>query len=227
MMKEKNYEILKNNKFDGSLVEKVGSVETIYRRPHIPCWVELEEVTYSQTLYDSDGDEGLYDLDDKLKGIDPYYDTKNIERFRGKGKSELSRVSFFGEKGGRSYDVTIIPIQKGDQRKPRVYLDVFKNTDTYQVEIPTHSLQVHIKQEVFDNLKEIFLQNNLKILKFSFNFTESRDIYHDQNLDSDVVVWKVLNESDETCKTIEGKIRRLDFTTYPQSLPGFKTGEKY
>ena len=77
-MKNKSFEILKNNKFDGSLVEKVGSVETIYRRPHIPCWVELEEVTYSQTLYDSDGDEGLYDLDDKLKGIDPYYDTKNI-----------------------------------------------------------------------------------------------------------------------------------------------------
>lgn len=226
-MKDKNYEILKNNKFDGSLVEKVGSVETIYRPPHIPWWVELEEITYSQTLYDSDGDEGLFDIGDKVKGIDPYYDTKNMERFRGKGKSELSRVSFFGEKGGRDYDITIIPIQEGDQMKPRVYLDVFKNTDPHLIETSTHSLQVHIKQKVFDDLKEIFLQNNLKVLKLSFNFTESKDIYHDQNLDSDIVIWKILNKSDESCKTIEGKIRRLDFTSYPQSLPGFKSGEKY
>jgi hypothetical protein len=80
---------------------------------------------------------------------------------------------------------------------------------------------------VFNSLKDLFLQKNLQILQLSVNFSEGKDIYHDQNLDSDIVLWKILNESDETFKTLEGKIRRFDFTTHQQSLSGFRSGDKY
>ena len=80
---------------------------------------------------------------------------------------------------------------------------------------------------MFNNLKDLLLQKNLQILQLSVNFSEGKDIYHDQILDSDIVLWKTLNESNESCKTVEGKIRRFDFTTYQQSLSGFRSGDKY
>ena len=71
------------------------------------------------------------------------------------------------------------------------------------------------------------MQQNLKILKLSVNFSKGKDIYHDVTSDSDIFLWKILNESDESIKTVEGRIRRLDCVSHLQSLPGFKSGEKY
>ena len=221
---DKDFEIIKQK--DGSLIEKVGSVETLYKRPFIPWWVEVQEITYSQTLYNPEGEENPIGVEDENRGTDPYFNPEIKERFRCKGHSELSRVCFFGEKGGRGYDITIIPTNE-DKRLPRVYMDVFKNEDNYSVHKEIHSLEVHIEQEVFNNLKDLYLQQNLKILKLSINFSEGKDIYHDQNLDSDIVFWKILNESDESSKTVEGRIRRLDCVSHTQSLSGFKPGEKY
>ena len=222
---DKDFEIIKQK--DGSLIEKVGSVETLYKRPFIPWWVEVQEITYSQTLYNPEGEENPIGVEDENRGTDPYFNPEIKERFRCKGHSELSRVCFFGEKGGRGYDITIIPLTNEDKRLPRVYMDVFKNEDNYSVHKEIHSLEVHIEQEVFNNLKDLYLQQNLKILKLSINFSEGKDIYHDQNLDSDIVFWKILNESDESSKTVEGRIRRLDCVSHLQSLSGFKPGEKY
>lgn len=222
---DKDFEIIKQK--DGSLIEKVGSVETLYKRPFIPWWVEVQEITYSQTLYNPEGEEDPFGVEDENRGTDPYFNPEIKERFRCKGHSELSRVCFFGEKGGRGYDITIIPLTNEDKRLPRVYMDVFKNEDNYSVQKEIHSLEVHIEQEVFNNLKDLYLQQNLKILKLSINFSEGKDIYHDQNLDSDIVFWKILNESDESSKTVEGRIRRLDCVSHLQSLSGFKPGEKY
>jgi len=221
---DKDFEIIKQK--DGSLIEKVGSVETLYRRPLIPWWVEVQEITYSQTLYNPEGEENPIGVEDENRGTDPYFNPEIKERFRCKGHSELSRVCFFGEKGGSGYDITIIPTNE-DKRLPRVYMDVFKNEDNYSVHKEIHSLEAHIEQEVFNNLKDLYLQQNLKILKLSINFSEGKDIYHDQNLDSDIVFWKILNESDESSKTVEGRIRRLDCVSHLQSLSGFKPGEKY
>ena len=232
--KENNLEIIKQK--DGSLIERIGSVETTFHLPFIPWWVEVEDIKYSQTLYyPESGGESPFGVDNQDRGTDPYYDSQNIERFRCKGKSEFSILGFFGEKGRRVYDITIIPMIEGEKRSPkeevnptpRVYLDVFKNKDTYSEVERTHSLEVYIKQEVFNSLKDLFLQKNLQILQLSVNFSEGKDIYHDQNLDSDIVLWKILNESDETFKTLEGKIRRFDFTTHQQSLFGFRSGDKY
>ena len=232
--KENNLEIIKQK--DGSIIERIGSVETTFHSPFIPWWVEVEDIKYSQTLYyPESGGESPFGVDNQDRGTDPYYDSQNIERFRCKGKSEFSILGFFGEKGRRVYDITIIPIIEGEERSPkegvnptpRVYLDVFKNKDTYSEVERTHSLEVHIKQEVFNNLKDLLLQKNLQILQLSVNFSEGKDIYHDQNLDSDIVLWKILNESNESCKTVEGKIRRFDFTTHQQSLSGFRSGDKY
>ena len=222
---DKDFEIIKQK--DGSLIEKVGSVETLYKRPFIPWWVEVQEITYSQTLYNPEGEENPIGVEDENRGTDPYFNPEIKERFRCKGHSELSRVCFFGEKGGRGYDITIIPLTNEDKRLPRVYMDVFKNEDNYSVHKEIHSLEVHIEQEVFNNLKDLYLQQNLKILKLSINFSKGKDIYHDQNLDSDIVFWKILNESDESSKTVEGRIRRLDCVSHLQSLSGFKPGEKY
>lgn len=222
---DKDFEIIKQK--DGSLIEKVGSVETLYKRPFIPWWVEVQEITYSQTLYNPEGEEDPFGVEDENRGTDPYFNPEIKERFRCKGHSELSRVCFFGEKGGRGYDITIIPLTNEDKRLPKVYMDVFKNEDNYSVHKEIHSLEVHIEQEVFNNLKDLYLQQNLKILKLSINFSEGKDIYHDQNLDSDIVFWKILNESDESSKTVEGGIRRLDCVSHLQSLSGFKPGEKY
>jgi len=221
---DKDFEIIKQK--DGSLIEKVGSVETLYKRPFIPWWVEVQEITYSQTLYNPEGEENPIGVEDENRGTDPYFNPEIKERFRCKGHSELSRVCFFGEKGGSGYDITIIPTNE-DKRLPRVYMDVFKNEDNYSVHKEIHSLEAHIEQEVFNNLKDLYLQQNLKILKLSINFSEGKDIYHDQNLDSDIVFWKILNESDESSKTVEGRIRRLDCVSHLQSLSGFKPGEKY
>ena len=221
---DKDFEIIKQK--DGSLIEKVGSVETLYRRPLIPWWVEVQEITYSQTLYNPEGEENPIGVEDENRGTDPYFNPEIKERFRCKGHSELSRVCFFGEKGGSGYDITIIPTNE-DKRLPRVYMDVFKNEDNYSVHKEIHSLEAHIEQEVFNNLKDLYLQQNLKILKLSINFSEGKDIYHDQNLDSDIVFWKILNESDESSKTVEGRVRRLDCVSHTQSLSGFKPGEKY
>ena len=221
---DKDFEIIKQK--DGSLIEKVGSVETLYRRPLIPWWVEVQEITYSQTLYNPEGEENPIGVEDENRGTDPYFNPEIKERFRCKGNSELSRVCFFGEKGGSGYDITIIPTNE-DKRLPRVYMDVFKNEDNYSVHKEIHSLEAHIEQEVFNNLKDLYLQQNLKILKLSINFSEGKDIYHDQNLDSDIVFWKILNESDESSKTVEGRIRRLDCVSHLQSLSGFKPGERY
>ena len=222
---DKDFEIIKQK--DGSLIEKVGSVETLYKRPFIPWWVEVQEITYSQTLYNPEEEENPFGVEDENRGTDPYFNPEIKERFRCKGHSELSRVCFLGEKGGRGYDITIIPLTNEDKRLPRVYMDVFKNEDNYSVHKEIHSLEVHIEQEVFNNLKDLYLQQNLKILKLSINFSEGKDIYHDQNLDSDIVFWKILNESDESIKTVEGRIRRLDCVSHLQSLSGFKPGEKY
>ena len=222
---DKDFEIIKQK--DGSLIEKVGSVETLYKRPFIPWWVEVQEITYSQTLYNPEEEENPFGVEDENRGTDPYFNPEIKERFRCKGHSELSRVCFLGEKGGRGYDITIIPLTNEDKRLPRVYMDVFKNEDNYSVHKEIHSLEVHIEQEVFNNLKDLYLQQNLKILKLSINFSEGKDIYHDQNLDSDIVFWKILNESDESIKTVEGRIRRLDCVSHTQSLSGFKPGEKY
>ena len=225
---DKDFEIIKQK--DGSLIEKVGSVETLYKRPFTPWSVEVEEITYSQTLYNPEEEENPIGVEDENRGTDPYFNPRIKERFRCTGKTELSRVSFFGEKGRRGYDITILPITNyshEEKRLPRVYMDVFKNEDNYSVHKEIHSLEVHIEQEVFNNLKDLYLQQNLKILKLSINFSEGKDIYHDQNLDSDIVFWKILNESDESIKTVEGRIRRLDCVSHLQSLSGFKPGEKY
>ena len=222
---DKDFEIIRQK--DGSLIEKLGSVETLYKRPFIPWWVEVQEITYSQTLYNPEEEENPFGIEDENRGTDPYFNPENKERFRCKGKSELSRVSFFGEKGREGYDITIIPLTNEDKRLPRVYMDVFKNEDNYSVHKEIVSLEIHIEQEVFNNLKDLYLQQNLKILKLSINFSEGKDIYHDQNLDSDIVFWKILNESDESCKTVEGRIRRLDCISHTQSLSGFKSGEKF
>ena len=54
---DKDFEIIKQK--DGSLIEKVGSVETLYKRPFTPWSVEVEEITYSQTLYNPEEEESL------------------------------------------------------------------------------------------------------------------------------------------------------------------------
>jgi len=224
--KERKFEIVKQK--DGSVIEKVGFVEKIYKIPVISLGLEIEEITYSQKMYDPQGEKILeFQDEDKHRGVDPHYNPENTEKFRCKGKSEFSRVSLFGETGVKGFDISIIPLVKEDKGISRVFLDVFKEKDSSFYGINTNSLEVHMEREMFNNLKELYLQKNLKSLSFSINFSEGKDIYHDQNLDSDIALWKILNESDVSPKSVEGKIRRINLISHPQSLIGSKSGEKY
>ena len=85
----KNYEIIKQQ--DGSLIEKIGSKETVYKKPFVPFSFEIEEITYSKTLYNPHGEE-IFPVTDEERGLDPYYDPENTERFRGKGQTKFIRV---------------------------------------------------------------------------------------------------------------------------------------
>ena len=224
--KERKFEIVKQK--DGSVIEKVGFVEKIYKIPVISLGLEIEEITYSQKMYDPQGEKILeFQDEDKHRGVDPHYNPENTEKFRCKGKSEFSRVSLFGETGVKGFDISIIPLVKEDKGISRVFLDVFKEKDSSFYGINTNSLEVHMEREMFNNLKELYLQKNLKSLSFSINFSEGKDIYHDQNLDRDIALWKILNESDVSPKSVEGKIRRINLISHPQSLIGSKSGEKY
>ena len=114
----------------------------------------------------------------------------------------------------------------GTEKESRGYLDVFKDgkqpTQTYQ-----NSLEVHIEQEVFNDLKELYFLKNLKHIKINLNFSKENDIYHDMNLESEIEFWKIFNETEEDYTTVKGLVERVDFVTHPQSLIGFKSGEKY
>jgi hypothetical protein len=47
------------------------------------------------------------------------------------------------------------------------------------------------------------------------------------NLESEIEFWKIFNETEEDYTTVKGLVERVDFVTHPQSLIGFKSGEKY
>ena len=221
---DKNYEIIKQQ--DGSLIERIGSKETVYKKPFVPFSFEIEEITYSKTLYNPHGEE-IFPVTDEERGLDPYYDPENTERFRGKGQSKFIRVSHFGCTGKGTYDITILPMIEGKEKESRGYLDVFKEDRQNRNEIYPNSLEVHIERDIFNDLKELYLLKNLKHIKISLNFSEESDIFHDVNLESDISNWKVFNETDETCKSIKGLLRRIDFVTHPQSLTGSRSDERY
>ena len=219
----KNYEIIKQQ--DGSLIEKIGSKETVYKKPFVPFSFEIEEITYSKTLYNPHGEE-IFPVTDEERGLDPYFDPENTERFRGKGQSKFIRVSHFGCSGDNRYDITIVPMIGETEKESRGYLDVFKDgnqpSQTYQ-----NSLEVHIEQEVFNDLKELYFLKNLKHIKINLNFSKENDIYHDMNLESKIEYWKIFNETEEDYTTVRGLVERVDFVTHPQSLRGYGSGEKY
>ena len=220
---DKNYEIIKQQ--DGSLIEKIGSKETVYKKPFVPFSFEIEEITYSKTIYNPHGEE-IFPVTDEERGLDPYYDPENTERFRGKGQTKLIRVSHFGCSGDNRYDITIVPMVEGTEKESRGYLDVFKDgkqpLQTYQ-----NSLEVHIEQEVFNDLKELYFLKNLKHIKINLNFSKENDIYHDMNSESKTEFWKIFNETEEDYTTVKGLVERVDFVTHPQSLRGTSSGEKY
>ena len=219
----KNYEIIKQQ--DGSLIERIGSKETVYKKPFVPFSFEIEEITYSKTLYNPHGEE-IFPVTDEERGLDPYYDPENTERFRGKGQTKFIRVSHFGCSGDNRYDITIVPMVGGTEKESRGYLDVFKDgkqpTQTYQ-----NSLEVHIEQEVFNDLKELYFLKNLKHIKINLNFSKENNIYHDMNLESKIEYWKIFNETEENYTTVRGLVERVDFVTHPQSLRSYRPGERY
>ncbi len=113
-------------------------------------------ITYSKTIYNPHGEE-IFPVTDEERGLDPYYDPENTERFRGKGKSEFTRVSLFGCTGKNTYDITILPMIEGKEKESRGYLDVFKEDRQNRNEIYPNSLEVHIERDIFNDLKELYL----------------------------------------------------------------------
>ena len=223
--KDKNLKIIKQQ--DGSLIEKIGIKETVYRKPFIPFSFEIEEITYSKNIYYNPYGEEIFPVTDEERGLDSYYDSENTERFLGHGKSELSRISLFGDTGKNTFDITIIPMVDGKEKEARGYLDICKEDKQNRNEFYSNSLDVRIERGVFSDLKELYLLKHLKHVRISLNFSEEKDIYHDVNLESSISNWKTLNETEENYMTVMGLVERIDFVTHPQSLPGFKSGEKY
>ena len=70
--KDKNLKIIKQQ--DGSLIEKIGIKETVYKKPFIPFSFEIEEITYSKNIYYNPYGEEIFPVTDEERGLDSYFD---------------------------------------------------------------------------------------------------------------------------------------------------------